>query len=63
MGVESMCNAVANAIQRDFDKSGIMLAQVSGRSYPYTVAVDIPIDDGDWVYVMLTDNRAVVVGK
>lgn len=39
------------------------VVQVAGRSYPYTVAVDMSISDGEWVYVMLTNNRAVVVGK
>ena len=70
MGVESLCSAVANAIKREVDNNGIMrgkvssnMIQVAGRSYPFTVAVDIPIDDGTWVYVMITNNRAVVVGK
>jgi len=70
MGIESLCNAVANAIKRDADADNIKYAkisgsvvQVSGRSYPYTVAIDMLVSDGDWVYVMLTDNRAVVVGR
>lgn len=70
MGVESLCSAVANVLKRDNNHSEIMRAkvegsivQVAGRSYSYSVAVDIPMDDGDWVYVMLTNNRAVVVGK
>lgn len=70
MGVESLCSAIANAMKRDDNHSGVMRAkvegsivQVAGRSYSYSVAVDIPMNDGDWVYVMLTNNRAVVVGK
>lgn len=70
MGIESLCNAVANAMKRDENHGEIIRAkvagsivQVAGRSYSYSVAVDIPIDNGEWVYVMLTNNRAVVVGK
>jgi len=70
MGVDSLCSAVANAVKRDNDqdniKHGKVLGgnvQVAGRSYAYIVAVDIPVSDGDWVYVAIVNNRAVVVGK
>jgi len=70
MGIASLCNAVANAVKRESDQDHIYhgkvsgnMVQVAGRSYPYTVAVDIPVDDGDWVYLMITDYQAVVVGK
>ena len=70
MGIESLCSAVASAVKREANNNGIFrgkvigdIMQVAGRSYSYTVAVDIPIDDGDWVYVMLANNRAVVIGK
>ena len=70
MGVDSLCNAIANAVRRDNDQDNIKHGKISGsvinvagRSYAYTVAVDIPVSDGDWVYVMITNNRAVVVGK
>jgi hypothetical protein len=70
MGIESLCSAVANAVKHDDNNNGVMRAkvsgnmvQVSGRSYSYTVAVDIQISDGEWVYVAIVNNRAVVVGK
>ena len=70
MGVNSLCSAIANAVKHDNDQDTIKqgkvsgsIVQVAGRSYVYTVAVDIPIDDGDWVYVAIVNNRAVVVGK
>jgi len=70
VGVESLCSAVANAVRRDSDQDNIKhakvsgsIVQVAGRSYPYTVAVDISVDDGDWVYAAIVNNRAVVVGK
>jgi hypothetical protein len=38
---------------------------VDGKYYQYEVAVDIEIDDGETVYVMLNSDksRAVIVGK
>ena len=70
MGIESLCSAVANAVKREADNTGILRGkvsgnsvQVAGRAYLYSVAVDIPVSDGDWLYVMITNNRAVVVGK
>ena len=70
MGVASLCSAIANIVKQDDGQDAVKhgkvsagLVQVNGRSYAYTAAVDINFDDGDWVYVMITNNRAVVVGK
>jgi len=70
MGVESLCSAVASAVKSESDNSGVKHGKISGntvfvagRSYNYTVAVDITFDTGDWVYVMISNNLAVVVGK
>ena len=70
MGIESLCSAVADAIKQEDTNNGIIRAkvvsdmiQVGGRSYYYVLAVEMTIKDGDWVYVMVTNNRAVVVGK
>jgi len=70
MGIESLCNAVASAVKRDSDQDNIKhakvsgsIVQVDGRSYPYTVAVDMLVSNGDWVYVAIVNNRAVVVGR
>jgi len=70
MGVASLCSAVANTVKHESDQDHIQhgkisgsMVQVAGRLYPYTVAVDIPVDEGEWVYAMLTDHQAVVVGK
>ncbi len=70
MGIESLCTAVASAVKREVTQDGIKrgkvtgnLVQVAGRSYPYTVAVDIPVEEGDWIYVAIVNNRAVVVGR
>ncbi len=36
---------------------------VADGTYPYTVVVDEPMNDGDYVYVILSKQKAVVVGK
>lgn len=70
MGVRELASAIASAVNKNTDDGTVKRGRVSGstlqvdgRSYSYTAAVDIPIDDGDWVYVMLSDSKAVVVGR
>ena len=35
---------------------------VNGKSYPYTLAVDVTVHNGQYVWCELYGNRAVVVG-
>jgi hypothetical protein len=36
---------------------------IGGRAYPYDLAIDCSVNDGDYVYCLLTkNNRAVIVG-
>ena len=37
--------------------------RIGNRAYPFSLAVDVPADDGDSVWVQRTeDGRAVIVG-
>lgn len=38
---------------------------LGNRAYPYDVAVDIPIDNGDWVYAVINQSgtKAVIIGR
>lgn len=70
MGVKSLCNEVAIAMKNESNQGGVKHGQISGnvvlvagQSYRYAAAVDISFDNGDWVYVLITNNLAVVVGK
>ena len=74
MSLDKLCKDVSSAVRSRLNSqrasvhhgrvtgSGIAVA---GRVYPYSVAVDLPIAEGDWVYVILneTNTRAVVVGR
>lgn len=71
-GVNGLANYLSGVINRSKQSRGIQKAHVTGscveilgRVLPYDVAVDTPIGDGDWVYVVLNDSRtkAVVVGR
>lgn len=36
---------------------------IGGRAYPYELAIDCSVNDGDYVYCLLTkNNTAVIVG-
>ena len=72
MSVQSLVNKIAKAINADKTtnaiKTGVIEGNsisVDGRNYPFEVAVDIDVGDGDTVFVMLTDSggRMVVVGQ
>lgn len=70
MGIESLCKAVAGAVRRDDKRDNIIRGKISGnavevagRSYGYKLAVDIQVADGEWVYVAIVNNQAVVLGK
>lgn len=73
MGIATMVSEISKAVKRR-DASGQSVRRgvlsgnqvlVDGQYYPAAYAVDVDVDDGERVYVML-DNRkatAVVVGK
>lgn len=73
MSVQSLANKIAKAInvgktKNNAVKTGIVEGSsisVDGRNYPYEVAVDCDVGDGDRVFVMFTDSRSrvVVVGR
>jgi len=74
MGVQALANTIARLVKNKAVsntqniKRGIIAANriiVDGNAYNYSVAVDVPIDDGDYVYVIFNDTgtRAVVIGK
>ena len=74
MGVQTLANTIARLVKNKAVsntqniKRGIVAANriiVDGNAYNYSVAVDVPIDDGDYVYVIFNDTgtRAVVIGK
>lgn len=71
-GRDDLVRLIASTKKRRQNGGGIKLAKVSGgtvdvdgRRYPFDVAVDVPVNDGDYVYVLLNDGRtrAVVVGR
>ena len=72
MSVQSLVTKIAKALSTDKTtnaiKTGVIEGSsisVDGRNYPYEVAVDVDVGDGDRVYVMFTDSksRVVVVGR
>ena len=74
MGVQSLANTIAKAINgaKNYNDTAVKQGTISGTSvevngkfYNYSVAVDIEIENGDGVYILLNDTktRAVVVGK
>jgi len=70
MGVKELASAIASVVNNSSDDGSVKrgkvsgnTVQVDGRSYSYSAAVDIPISNGDWVYVMLSDTKAVVIGR
>ena len=73
MSVQSLANKIAQAIsvgktKDNAVKTGIVEGSsisVDGRNYPYEVAVDVDVGDGDTVFVMFADSggRVVVVGR
>lgn len=73
MTVQSLANKIAQAINKSKSKSNTIKAgtvegnsiSVDGRNYPYEVAVDVDVGDGDSVYIMFNDSktRVVVVGR
>lgn len=74
MSVQSLANTIAKAINeaKNYNDTAVKQGTISGTSveingkyYNYSVAVDIEIENGDGVYVLLNDTktRAVVVGK
>lgn len=38
------------------------VVNVNGRLYPYDVAVPVSVHDGSYVYVHISDNKAIVIG-
>ena len=42
--------------------TGIARAYINNRAYPYTLAVDITVSDGMYVYCELCNGQAVIVG-
>lgn len=73
MSVQSLANKIAQAINKSKSKSNAVKTgivegnsiSVDGRNYPYEVAVDVDVGDGDTVFVMFADGggRVVVVGR
>lgn len=73
MSVQSLANQIAQAINKSKSKSNAIKVgtvdgnsiSVDGRNYPYEVAVDCDVGDGDTVFVMFADSggRVVVVGR
>lgn len=76
MSVADLTRAVRKAINKIRDEAaanrGIKSAKMVGtnsvlinnRVYPASIAVDMTVSDGEYVYVLLTNTgRAVVVGK
>jgi hypothetical protein len=75
MSLDDLSRAVSDAMRQRMQQSGSQQAtkrgmitgsaiNIEGRSYPYSVAVDMAVSPGDWVWVVLYNNiRAVVVGR
>lgn len=71
-GVQGLANYIANAIKKANRGGQTYQAQViggavrvNGTTMPYVAAVDVTVDDGDYVFVVLDESgrNAVVVGK
>ena len=73
MSVQTLVTKIAGLTQQNKKannaiKVGIVdgnSISVDGRNYPYEVAVDVDVGDGDSVYIMFNDSktRVVVVGR
>jgi len=74
MGVQSLANTIARIMKNNKGttepaiKRGMISGNriiVDGADYNYSVAVDVDVSDGDYVYIIFNDshNRAVVIGK
>ena len=72
MSVQTLVNKIAGLTQNKKANNAIKVGivdgksiSVDGRNYPFEVAVDVDVGDGDRVYVMFADNRSrvVVVGR
>jgi len=72
MGLQSLCVKIKNIMTPRRQMQATMLGQITGSKvlarglyYNYTTAVDIDVENGDMVWVVLDDTgtRAVVVGK
>lgn len=72
MGVQGLCQDIRNLINGKKSQQGTAQAYISGSKalvngtwYTWASAVDVDIEDGDivWVVIDNTHTRAVVVGK
>ena len=73
MSLVTLTNDISRVIKnkmskRDVVKTGLVVGRsvlVDGRYYAYDTAVDIDVEEGGQVYVLLTEDRAkaVVVGR
>lgn len=72
MGVKDLAITLAKIAEKPKQhgvKAGRILSgnsvDVGGQALPYSVAVDMPVGAGDWVFVLLNDTRtrAVIVGR
>ncbi|GBG57296.1 hypothetical protein SPFL3102_02662 [Sporomusaceae bacterium FL31] len=66
--VRDISKAVNNAKKQQQNKTWRGQVQgktvvLGGRAYLYTTGVDIPMSDGDWVEVMISGSRALVIGR
>jgi hypothetical protein len=71
-GVQGLAQMIATAVQNAKQQSNTYYGQVAGSgvlvngiTYPYVAAIDTVIQDGDYVWCVLNDNRslAVIIGK
>lgn len=72
MSVQTLVNKIAGLTQNKKANNAIKVGivdgksiSVDGRNYPYEVAVDVDVGDGDTVFIMFADSggRVVVVGR
>jgi len=68
-GVEGLAETVLKAVRKKNipgAEKGIVdgnRVRIGNRAYPFSLAVDVPVDDGHLVWVQRTENgRAVIVG-
>lgn len=72
-GVAELAQCIANAVKQSKRSSGRSIqAQVcgngvivNGKTMPFIVGIDAPVETGDYVWVVVEQSgyRAVVVGK
>ncbi len=76
MSVEQLCRTVTSAVKdrlkREAAQNSVKRGQITndgvhigGRCYPYSAAIDMAMNTGDWVYVVMNDagTKAVIVGR